>query len=96
MSDAIAFAYAGLSAASLRLEKAACSIAEGSATSEAFQSPSGEASAITGAVDDAPQASANALDALVDMMAAEAAYKANLVTLKSASDMLQSLYKAID
>lgn len=95
MSDAIAFAYAGLSAARLSLDKAARSIAEGGGSS-AGEAPSASASPITGAAASAPHAPADALDALVDMMAAEAAYKANLVTLKTAHEMLQSLYRAID
>ncbi len=95
MLDAIDFANAGLRAASLRLAHAARAVAESGATQAASQSPLEDGALTTSAAGGA-QASDSALDALVDLMAAEAAYKANLATLRTASDMLQSLYKAID
>ena len=94
MTDVCTTCRSGLTIATLRLDRAARAVGGLDASSAA--APARDQTSATGAVGSTPTVSVGSLDALIELMAAEADFKANAATLRSASDMLQSLYKAID
>ena len=93
MLDAILIARSGLANASEKLDAAARTIAD-SAGSQA--APSRADGPITGATGVPFAEISDPAGALLDLMTAELSYKLNVQTLKTASEMIRSLYDVID
>jgi hypothetical protein len=93
MFDAILIARSGLVKATQKLETAARAIASEPASQV---SPSREGGAITGATGSPSADMGDPIGALLDLMTAELSYKLNLETIKTASEMVRSLYDVVD
>jgi hypothetical protein len=93
VSNAILIARAGLSDALLRLDKAAVNVVKATAPVQALPR---DGAPVTGALGAPSGSSGDPAAALIDLMSAELEYRMNLQTLKTASDMVRSLYDALD
>jgi hypothetical protein len=96
MINAIFVSRAGLLEATKRLEATARDIASQGSAAKAVTGPPREGAPVTGATK-APSGSAgDPVGAVFDLMDAEMSFRMNAETMKTAADMVRSLYDALD
>jgi flagellar basal body rod protein FlgC len=89
---ACASCTSGLTIAMLRLDEAARNVADASAP----RAPARADGAITGAAGEPSGSMDDPAAALLDLMTAELAFRANVEVMKTVSDMVRSLYEIVD